>query len=388
MDRYEFTQSAPGELVPVPNAPSPDVALAFVPQPLPPSWEWPAELYPLLLDAHKALASLNGTGKHLPNPEIVLRPIQQREAQLSSQLEGTITDPAQQVLFQAEPRFPTSDHDPANAYREVFNYATALRLRFDPNSPESQLPLSKRLIQRLHAVLMDGVRGQSQRAGEFRTTQNQIGHPARFVPPPPGVVVPLMDEFEKYLNREDRRYDPLVDAFLAHYQFEAIHPFGDGNGRVGRLLLAVSIAECCGHSRQWLYMSAFFERRKREYMDLLLRVSTDGDWERWIRFCLEGVVIQANDTERRCERLLELHRDFSQRLKGGSVRLSAIVDSLFERPVATVTAVRNRMKVTYPTARADMKKLEQAGIVKRLDSGAEITYYSDAIFEIIYEGVL
>ena len=391
MEKNQFTRMAPGELVPISNPPSVDVAVAFVPKPLPPDgWDWPTTLWPLLLQAHKALASLNGVGKHLRNPEIVLSPIQQREAQLSSQLEGTFTNPAQQVLFQVDPKAATSAQDPTNAYREVFNYAQALRLRLDPASPEGQLPLSKRLIKRLHGVLMNGVRGQQHRAGEFRRIQNQIGHPARFVPPPPTVVEPLMDEFERYLNSGDPAFDPLVRAFFSHYQFETIHPFEDGNGRVGRLLLAVTIAEWCELPRQWLYMSAFFEREKQRYMDLLLRVSTHGDWEGWIRFCLQGVIVQSKDTERRCENLLRLHREFHDRLKGrGSVRLSAIVDDLFFRPVVTVAAVRKKQRVTYPTARADLKKLEALKIVRPLEmQGGVITYYCDQIYNVTYEGVI
>jgi len=231
---------------------------------------------------------------------------------------------------------------------------------------------------------MDGVRGHNQRAGEFRTVQNQIGHPARFVPPPPEILEALLDEFEKYLNESSDRYDPLVRAFLAHYQFETIHPFGDGNGRVGRLLLALTISEWLGHQRQWLYMSAFFESRKKEYMDLLLRVSTHGSWSLWIKFCLDGVISQAKDTEKRCSQLVALHRDFHQRLKGGSIRLSAIVDGLFDNWVVTVMGVKNKMKVTYPTARTDLRKLESLGILSPVPNASQITYYCQQIFNITY----
>ncbi|HEV2247563.1 MAG TPA: Fic/DOC family N-terminal domain-containing protein, partial [Terriglobia bacterium] len=181
MDPKEFTNTMPGKLVPVVN-PRPDVSVAFLPNPLPPQWPWPDRLWNLLIDARSCLSSLDGTGKHLPNPEILLLPLQGREAQLSSQLEGTITDPQQQALFEADPTYPVSPTDPVNAFREVFNYRRALRLRLDG---VNDLPLSLRLIKELHAVLMDGVRGSDKRAGEFRMIQNQIGRPARFVPPPP-----------------------------------------------------------------------------------------------------------------------------------------------------------------------------------------------------------
>jgi Fic family protein len=333
------------------------------------------------LEAKTSLARLDGTGKHLPNPEILLRPLQNREAQLSSKLEGTITDPQRQALFQADPRYPVSESDPANAYREVFNYGRALRLRLDG---ENDLPLSLRLIRELHSILMDGVRGASQRPGEFRTMQNQIGRPARFVPPPPQSLNDTLRDFEKYLHVENG-FDPLVRAFLAHYQFETIHPFGDGNGRVGRLLLSLAIAEWCKLSSQWLYMSAFFEKNKNRYMDLLLSVSTRGEWEPWIEFCLEGVIHQATDAEKRCDRLLELHRDFHRRLKKGSVRLSRIVDGLFESPVVTVLGIKSRFGVTHPTARADLKKLHAMGILDELKGMERITYFCPQIYNVTFE---
>lgn len=381
MKPEQFKPKAPGELVRVSDVSG--VTHAFIPDKLPPRWPWPGRLWPLLLEAHTALATLDGTGRHLPNPELVLRPLQNREAQRSSSLEGTYTDPQQQALFQIDPEYPASADDPTNAYREVFNYGRALRLR---KEQREVLPLSLRLIRELHGVLMDGVRGADRNPGHFRTTQNQVGRPARFVPPPANRLPESLDAFEKYLH-EDRFRDPLVDAFLVHYQFEAIHPFIDGNGRVGRLLLAIMIAEWCGLSNQWLYMSDFFDTNKDEYIDRLFRISTHGAWTEWIEFCLKGVVIQARDTMRRCERLLDLHKDFHDRLKTvrGSVRLASIVDDLFKVPVARVTRVQTNCKVTFPTAKADLEKLAAAGIVKRLDNVRQLSYYCAPIFEITYE---
>ena len=182
-------------------------------------------------------------------------------------------------------------------------------------------------------------------------------------------------------------YDPLVRAFLVHYQFETIHPFRDGNGRVGRLLLSLMIQDWCGLSSQWLYMSAFFENRRKEYIDLMLSVSTEGSWEPWIRFCLEGVVSQSEDAERRCDKLLALHRDFHARLKGGSVRLSKLVDQLFSIPVITVNQYKSKFDVTYPTARSDLKRLEAAGIVQQLEGLNQITYYCVPIYRITYDDI-
>ncbi len=383
MDPKDFDRSLmTGRLVPIKKG-LPGVQVAFLPDPLPPKWQWPGNLWKLLVEARKSLSSLDGTGKHLPNPDILLQPLQSREAQLSSQLEGTITDPQQQVLFEADPRYPTAPNDPNNAFREVHNYRRALRMKL---RSETNLPLSLRLITDLHAILMDGVRGADQRPGEFRKIQNQIGQPARFAPPPPENLDELLQVFEGYLHSVDD-FDPLVRAFLSHYQFEAIHPFRDGNGRVGRLLLSLMIAEWCGLSSQWLYMSAFFEKHRREYMDLMLAVSTKGGWEDWIRFCLEGVVSQAEDAEKRCDKLLALHRDFHNRLKGGSVRLSQLVDGLFWAPVITVNQYKSHFNVTYPTARSDLAKLEAMGIVQPLQGMKLITYYCPSIYGVTYDEI-
>jgi Fic family protein len=232
---------------------------------------------------------------------------------------------------------------------------------------------------------MDGVRGSDQSPGSFRTLQNQIGRPPRFVPPPPNRVPELLDQLERYFHA-GRGFDPLVDAFLVHYQFEAIHPFMDGNGRVGRLLLAILIEEWCGLSDQRLYMSSYFDENKDRYMDLLLRVSTEGTWESWIEFCLRGVVQTAQDTQRRCDALLSLHRSFHDRLRKGvgSVRLAAIVDDLFVNPVAAVSWIAERQGVTYPTARADLQRLHRAGIIRPLEGARRIAYYSPDILEITY----
>lgn len=374
-----FQPSRTGTLVPVAGAPG--IRHAFVPDPLPPRWEWPQELWPVLMEAHKALAALDGTGKHLLAPHLILKPLQNREAQKSSSLEGTYTDPRQQVLFALDPTVPESSGDPDNAMREVFNYATALRLRREAEG----LPVSLRLIRTLHGVLMNGVRGADRNPGEFRTLQNQIGRPARFVPPPANTLPALLSQFEQYLHTEDR-FDPLVRSFLAHYQFETIHPFMDGNGRVGRLLLAITIADGCQLSNEWLYMSDYFDRNKDEYIDRMLAVSTTGAWTEWIRFCLRGVVEQATDTMRRCDRLIELHRDFHERVNtaGGSVRLSALVDGLFESPVIRVAHAKQRTGVTYPTARTDLTKLENLGILTRLRTLEPITYACIPIFDVTY----
>jgi Fic family protein len=384
MNPDAFTDGRAGELVRVSG--SPGITHAFVPAPLPPDWKWPEELWPILMEARTALASLDGVGRYLPNPELLLTPLQNREADRSSSLEGTITDPQQQALFKVEPKYPSSVEDPTNDAREVFNYSRALQIR---KTEAGNLPLSLRLIRALHAVLMDGVRGSDKNPGEFRRLQNQVGRPARYVPPPVESLADQLDAFERYLHTANQ-LDPLVRAFLAHYQFEAIHPFADGNGRVGRLLLALCIAEWCDLSNQWLYMSAYFDRNKDRYIDLMFRISTHGDWEAWIAFCLQGVVETAADTQTRCERLLTLSKTYRDKLSsiGGSIRLSEIVDDLFDSPVAVVTHVQKKHKVTYPTARSDLKKLADAGILTPFEGTPQISYYCRDILDITYEDTL
>lgn len=381
MNTSQFGPSKTGKIIPISGVP--ELTHAFIPNPFPPKWKWQDRLWPLLRDARVALASLDGIGKYLPNPTLVLRPLQNREAQCSSSLEGTITDPQQQALFQIDPKYPTSKEDPANAFREVFNYGRALKLRLET---KEELPLSLRLIIELQGVLMDGVRGDEQDPGNFRRTQNQIGHPARYVPPPANHLSALLDNLEKYLH-EDTSYDPLVNAFLVHYQFEAIHPFRDGNGRVGRLLLSILIAEWCNLSSQWLYMSAYFDRNRDRYLDHLFNISSEGKWENWIEFCLEGTVIQAKDAEKRCTQFLDLNREFLSKIEtiGGSLRLATMIDDLFEHPVVTITKLADKHNVTYNTAKSDVEKLESAGILQELSGTSQKTHFCPRIFDITYK---
>ena len=379
MDITRFGANPPGVLMLVSGMR--DVSHAFLPDRLPPRWEFPEDVWPLLVQARVALAELNGVGRHLPNPDLLLRPLQNREAQKSSSLEGTYTEPEEQMLFEIDPEDPEDADDPRNARREVSNYARALRLRRE----DDDFPISRRLITRLHEELMRGVRGSDRSPGEFRRLQNQIGRPARFVPPPAPSIDELISDLVKYMH-SDAEVDPLVRSFIAHYQFEAIHPFMDGNGRVGRLLLAVSIEEWCDLSAPWLYMSDYFDRNKDEYVDRLFEVSASGDWIGWVRFCLNGVVVQAEDTRRRCDDLVELNREFHEIVTGlgANARLGPLVDNLFLSPVVRVTDARDRFGVTYPTARRDLQLLEDSGILSPLPDAAQITYFCRPIVRAIY----
>jgi Fic family protein len=383
MDVQKFTDNSPGELIPVQGIRG--ATHAFLPSVLPPNWLWPVDLWPLLLSAHKELARLDGIGKHLPDPNLLLRPLQNREAERSSRLEGTFTNPRQQMLFELEPHIPQSADDPANAFREVSNYSQALRLGL--SMIRADAPFSQWLIRELHRTLLEDVRGSDSNPGSFRQCQVQIGRPPRYVPPPPFYLPEKLDNFEQIARRDERMIDPLVDAFLMHYQFEAIHPFEDGNGRVGRLLLSLMITKWCGLTNQWLYMSAYFDANKDEYMERLLRVSTHDDWNGWIRFCLLGVVEQAMDTVQRCERLLQLSVSFKERIGSlsGSGRLQSIADHLFIVPMVQIPSLAEQHGVSYPTAKADVEKLMSVGILHEITDAAQKTYYAPEILTIVYE---
>jgi Fic family protein len=383
MDISKFSEHSPGKLIEISGLPG--ITHAFIPNPLPPDWGWPERLWPLLLKAREELARLDGVGKHLPNPQLLLTPMQNREAQRSSSLEGTFATPEQLALFEMSPTDSALEQNTMEAAREVSNYARALRFRAET---QEKLPISLRLIRTLHRILLEGVRGSKTTPGEFRRGQVQVGSNARYVPPPANVLPECLDRFEKYLHQA-KKLDPLVEAFLVHYHFEAIHPFGDGNGRVGRLLLAITTKEWCGLSGQWLYMSAYFDAHKDEYIDRLFSISTDADWEGWIKFCLTGVIEQSVDTQQRCSQLLGLRETYKQRLADAkaSARLSLLMDGLFANPVATASAVMQMYHVSHPTARADLDALVELGILEevQLKQRRQKGYYCPDIFRMTYE---
>jgi len=280
VDVRRFVRSAPGELVKIADD------HAFVPAPLPPKWRFPARLWPPLGDAKQEIGKLEGIGRTLPNPAILLRPLEDREAIKSSRLEGTYVSARELLLFEMEPGEARTEQERRNEWKEVFNYRKALHL-----GTTSNLPLSLRLIRDIHRTLLTGVRGRDRAPGRFRRIQVAIGSTRRFVPPPANQLKDCLHPFEKYLHHGETVYDPLVDCFLVHYQFETIHPFIDGNGRVGRLLLAIMLQQRCGLSKPWLYLSDYFERHRDEYVERLFNVSAKADWNGWIEFCLRGAVV-------------------------------------------------------------------------------------------------
>lgn len=375
MDPQLFQADAPGRLLPIVAGEH-----AFLPAKLPPAFHFPDRLWPQLVAAHAELARLDGLAQTLPNPDLLLRPLEGREAIQSSRIEGTYATARELLLFELGESPGSASEERIDSWKEVRNYRQALH-----HGAASKLPLSLRLVRDMHLILLSNVRGQTHSPGEFRRVQVAIGLDHRFVPPPPGQLAACLDDFEKYLHAASP-FDRLVDCFLAHYQFEAIHPFSDGNGRVGRLLLAIMIQQRCGLARPWLYMSEYFEQHRDEYFQRLFEVSANNAWMEWIEFCLRGVVQQATNTIARCHKLRSIRETYLAKLPDtrGNVRLHQIVEGLFYSPYIRVTDAQTRLKVTYPTAKADLDRLVSAGILKPLRGAARKTYYAKAIFDAAY----
>jgi Fic family protein len=378
MDSVRFTENATGKLVRI-TEPTKD--WAFVADEIPPRWQFSQRLWPLLADAKEALGTLNGIGQTLSDAQLLLLPLQNREAITSSSIEGTYVTPKQLLLYGLNPREPKSASDKVADWREVYNYGQALR---HGCTMLEKLPLCNRVMLEMHGKLMRGVRGWDKSPEQFRKCQVQIGSSGRFIPAPPSEIERLMANLEKYINTTDDGVDPLVRSYIVHYQFEAIHPFMDGNGRVGRLLLALMIYKSMGHALPWLYMSAFYERFREEYMAHLFAVSTEGAWDQWIEFCLRGTSVQARDSIRRCNRFHQLRADFDKRMKSHSPRTHRIIQSLFHSPFVDISSVANEFQIQYATARSDIERLMKAGILRELPNYRPRSFYSPEIMDIAY----
>lgn len=384
MNSALFGPNRTGELVPIKVNTQDD--FAFTPYPLPPrNWAFPPHLWPMLAKAKEALGTLNGTGKNLPDPQLLLSPLGRREAITSSALEGTYATPQELMLFELSPTKPKSEADPVNEWKEVYNYYEALKE--GGRSLGEGMPFCLRMFKSLHDKLLGGTRHRYSSPGEFRQHQVAIGSDRRYVPPTVSQLDKCLNDLEAYVNEDHPDLDPLVKAYLVHYQFEAIHPFYDGNGRIGRVLLSLMVYKWCAHKCPWLYMSAFFERYKDEYISKMFRVSTDGDWNTWLEFCIRGTIVQAEDAIRRCDELLALKADMIARIDkhGGTVRSRRILDDLFSRPFVRVSRLARKLGVTYPTAQDDINRLVKAGILQQVQDVTPKAYAAPEIFSIAYD---
>jgi Fic family protein len=357
---------------------------AYVPDPLPPRLAWSDGLAAALSRADLAVGRLAGEGRRLPNPHLLIRPFVRREAVLSSRIEGTQATLGELLAAEAGAAVERSPED----LREVANYVVALEFGV---ARLAALPLSLRLVRELHEKLMRGVRGDVATPGEFRRSQNWIGPGgctlanASFVPPPPDRLMDCLGAWEKFLH--DESLPPLVHAALVHSQFEAIHPFLDGNGRVGRLLITLLLVERQVLPSPLLYLSAYFEAARAEYYARLSGVTARGEWEEWLAYFLRGVAGQAEDALGRIQRIDGLVAGWRERLAQGPSRLpERALDLFVENPFSTVNKLAERLGVAFTTAQRAIDRLEAAGMVTRAsEAKRNRVYCARALLDILEE---
>ena len=320
----------------------------------------------------------------LPNPDLLIGSFLRREAVSSSRIEGIDTNFQQLLLFEIESGSEAVNSDP----QEVVNYIDALRFSLERLKT---LPVSLRLIRETHARLLAGVRGEQYRPGEFRDTQNMIARPgetpadARFVPPPVESMTEALNDLERYMA-----YPPgmpvLVELALIHYQFETIHPFLDGNGRMGRLLLTLLLCERGCLSTPLLYLSSYLERNKQAYVDHLLSVSRTGDWIDWINFFLRGVAIQSRMAIAKAAELLDLWRTYRDlvQTRYNSSNMLKLIDSLFDRPAITIRQAALVEGITFAAAQRHIDRLHAEGVLKEVSGKTKNRIYvAEQIIEIV-----
>ena len=381
MDPNQFSSNSPGRILRTPKG-----FWVVIPNPLPPPIQWDTTLISSLGEAARALGRLASLTDTLPYPpHILVRPFIRREAVLSSRIEGTRASLVD--LYQYETTQLAFLEDIFDV-REVHNYVRAMDYGLERLKT---LPVSLRLIREIHAILMEGVRGEHLTPGEFRRSQNWIGpaastiHSATFVPPAIEEMHQALHELERFIHAPSD-IPSLVRAGLIHYQFEAIHPFLDGNGRIGRLLVILLLIEWRLIPQPLLYLSAFFESHRLEYYDRLLAVSQAGDWENWLTFFLRAVSSQSQDAINRIKRLGQLRTAYKDQLRSerAAARLLQSLDVLFERPLLSIRQLESALGVPYRTAQRYAERLLEMGILREV-TGRERNrlYQADEIVKIL-----
>lgn len=379
MQQDKFTKEAPGELIK-----AIDGHMTFLPKALPPELIYDQYLVKYLSNADLALGALSGISKELPNPHLLVKPFLNREAVLSSQIEGTITRLDQLFLFEMEPE---KEH-PADA-QEVLNYVRAVS--FGLEQIDNGHPINVTLICALHRVLLENVRGSNKNPGKLRDRAVFLGKTgqdidaARFVPPCHTQVKLLLEQLVDFIKQ--KTITPIVVLLaLVHYQFETIHPFNDGNGRLGRLLIILILYQKKFLPEPLLYLSAYFERHRQEYYDALLGVSQNNAWKEWIAFFAQGVAEQASDSLARAHILLRLRQYYRDKVTSSvkSALPLKILDEVFVLPFITVNGVKERSKTSYNTAQTSIKKLVELRILKE-HTGKERNrvYVADEIIRVL-----
>ncbi len=358
-------------------------AWAFLPPPLPPQLQRAAFALDLGATA-AAIGELKGAARRLANPDMLIGPLVQKEALTSSAMEGTITTIESMIFEQAAPTANTDE----NA-REASNYVRAIH---SATRQMKDLPISHRLIKDAHRALLSGLspqRGQGKRPGEYKQSQNAIGrmseteHTARYVPPPPAETASAMDGLERYINREDRKPgEALIDLALVHYQFEAIHPFLDGNGRLGRMLVTLLALQTQLLDLPLLHISAEIEKDKEKYIEQLFQVSTQAKWEEWIIYFFQIVKQSCEIATKKVDQILLFEKELKQRTAGRrrSHRLNTLIESLFTQYWISVPEAQKICGTHFQTAQADLQELENLGILTAMTSGRPLIYMAREIW--------
>ncbi|MDR3576942.1 MAG: Fic family protein [Anaerolineaceae bacterium] len=379
MDPKNFPNPDTGRVVLTPNG-----FWAFLPNPLPPNLNWSLPLVSMLSEAERNLSRLSTLIGNFPFPRLLLQPLIRNEAVISSRIEGTQASLIDLYTFETDRR-PSAD------VLQVYNYVQAMDYGLDRLKT---LPVSLRLIRELHEKLFANIHAGVITPGEFRRSQNWIGPAgstpsnAAFVPPPVDEMQLALDSLEKFIH-SDVKIPALVRAGMIHYQFEAIHPFLDGNGRVGRLLIELLLCEWGLLPQPLLNLSTYIEHYRQEYYDHLLAVSQTGAWETWLRFFLRGISEQSLQDIARMERLEAIRAKFQTIMlvpntERNPPRMSAFVDFLFTRPVLSVRQASLELAVPFKTARDYIEKLERAAILREITGFARNRIYqSDEILKAI-----
>ena len=356
----------------------------YLPNPLPPVIEWNNQLVNTLSRADYLLGKLAREGSKLPNPHLLISPFITREAVLSSKIEGTHSTIGEVLAHNAG----ISLNHNLDDLQEVQNYVIALDFGL---KRLNDLPLSLRLIKEIHEKLMQGVRGSYATPGEFRKTQNWIGSPgctlntAKFVPPSTDNLTNCLGDLEKFLH--NRQLPPLIHIALCHYQFETIHPFLDGNGRVGRLLITLLLIEQKMLTSPILYLSAFFEATRDEYYKQLFNVSKNNSWQDWLIYFLNGVAVQSEDALSRAERINNLINKWKLQVTSSSSNVALeIVNHLAINPYISIKKIAEKLNITYSTAERGIRKLLDENIIRQInDKKRNKIYCANEILSILEE---
>lgn len=367
-----------------------EIYFTYLPKPLPPEPALQlAPLYPLLERANIAIGQLDGIVTMLPDPGLFLYMYIRKEAVLSSQIEGTQSSLSDLLMFENKEAPGVPEYDVI----EVSNYVAAMEHGL--GRLKEGFPLCVRLLKEIHAVLLSRGRGQAKQPGEFRQSQNWIGGTrpgnAKFVPPPPEKVMDLLGELELFLHDDQAALPVLVKAALAHLQFETIHPFLDGNGRLGRLLITFILCAEGLLSKPLLYLSLYFKTHHQQYYDYLQMVRETGDWESWIRFFLEGVVETAHQAAKTAQKIIQLFSEDRQKIEthGQSVASTLLVHHYLEKHSGTnIGKISESCKITVPTATRAIKNLETLKIVHEITGkGRHKIYVYQKYLDILNEGI-